>query len=217
MAFPLGFRRNDLRESIWYMDPAVNVDRVPEPTIKAYFADLEAKHLTPFLRPGQSATRVTFRALTADERARIESACTRYELDPKAKPGDANGVKVHDLPDLRALLAFAVGCDLPDLPDPVPFKDGPAPKYIREDGLTRLSPDVVNWLVDLFGPTIYRLYGGHVLRSSQAARDDFLASSRTSTGRNSAASTATPAPTDSSANGIAQTSGKPTQRRKGVG
>lgn len=199
MSIPLGFLLNDVRESAWYRDPAVNWDDTTSPSRAAYLRDGEAHHLV--LKPGETPTRIVFRSLTADERAVIDSLTTSVE------PG-TNGVdaKVTSLWSLRLLWCFAVGCDLPGLPEAIPLTGGGTmPRHERIHGLSRLSRALVNNLVRLYGEEIYQFYGVLVLRGSRATEDDFLPSSPGSTTTNSEGSTAGSAPTGSSSSGSAPT------------
>lgn len=62
----IGWRANDVRESIWKDDPALK-QPLPEAALAAWEEDGDASHLEPYATLGE-ATVVYFRALTPDEK-----------------------------------------------------------------------------------------------------------------------------------------------------
>ena len=211
-----GMNAPSRREAVWWCDPSVDWEATPAPDRAAYYQSGEARYLR--FKPGASPTVFRLRALTAHERAVIDSI-TRPIADGE----------VHNNWSDRLLWAFAVGADF-DLPAPK-GDDGTAdtskvalggsrtvPKHERHEGLTCLSEAVLHAVLKRFGDELYKFLGGLVWRGSTMRDDDFLASSPGSTDANSAtagtnggsAPSATTAPTVTAVSGTVQTSDSPT-------
>lgn len=116
-------------------------------------------------------TPIEYRALTATERARIDSVTRR------AIPGAAGGpTAVEHLTDEALLLAFRVAADLPDIPDPWASAVGPRPKRERDPrtGLMLIHSLIVDELVRMFDMGLPRQIGHLIVQRSKASADEFF-------------------------------------------
>lgn len=165
-----GLRCPDTRHSVWMNDPSVDWESTPQEARTAYLRDGEARHLR--LKEGAPPpTRIVLRPLTAEERAIVQSRCRRLEH------GESRHYAM-----LELLMAFAVGCDLPDLPDEVDIPGrGKVPKWEVEDGVRRLSRGLTDWINATQGEPFWLFYGRLVLEGSRARPEDFFQSSQAST------------------------------------
>ena len=188
MAIPLGFRVSERRETISLRDPAVDLEalgpavaelalarkeeRPPDEAVplvrplRAFFAHGDAAGIP--LREGQQATRITLRALTAEELARVDAEATHVERNGVGPRVRVNG-------HLRALLAFAVAADIPDVPEQLPREGSPpVPKWIDAARVgRRLHPLVLDHIAArmLSQDEVYRV-GALILSGSEAPDED---------------------------------------------
>lgn len=198
-----GLRPRETRESVWRGDPAVR--RVLDPD--RYERTGEADCLD--VDPAASPLRVRYRPLTADEHNVAVDLATEAEAD---------GATVRIMPARLSAVAFAIGVDLPDLPDKVRVADGKGGivevrKTEIRAGVRMLSRQFLQALVDTsaFGDEALAFYARLVLAGARAAPEDFSASSQAhGNGTNSMASPATAAPASSSGPHVAPTSETPT-------
>ena len=194
---------DDVREAVWRGDAAIDWEGTPEPDREKWAREGARPGLLR-VREGKTPTRLTYRPLTAIERARIEDrTCSLMPgVDAKAEP--IVRVRMTEF----YVLATAVALDLPDLPDTWQVQDREgkvvreARKHVDDDGLTRLSNAVLGHLQEApgFGGAFFVFFGARILAGSRATREDFFPSSPASTGARSRggkkprASSATAAP-----------------------
>lgn len=202
------------REGLWCGDPAVDWGATSPEARKAYFDTGEARHLV--LYAGREPLRFAWRALSTEERAIVDSLCSRAVERPNAETGEPEPT-IEARWAQRLVWAFRAGVDLPDLPiRDLQIAGKPVPRRReRIEGLDCLAEPLLEAVAVAFGDACIRLFGTFVWRASRMSPEDFFPSSPASTGKSaptdgasaSSASCASAATSPSSAPGSAPTSG----------
>ena len=209
MAFKIGLDPdNRPRRTFWIGDPAVDQVRAADAFIIAtaeingepkpkkakapkalVSAVLEyyrsgATDGIPMVKGEEPPTVVTFRALTARERAKVDGAVQSVSRGADGK------VAVKTDAQMRLLLAFATACDVPDLPDEIETKANGTPSRTVSKrttdalGLDRLSDEYVDAIATAMGMEAVYHFGRLVLTVSEVtAADRFRDSDGSASGR----------------------------------
>ena len=165
MALSFGWRANDIRESIWRDDSALQ--SVPLAALEAWREDGDASHLRPYATNGTPSV-LTYRALSPDEARFVQGL-----FSP-----DANELELL----LRSwLLCFRIGVDVPDAPAVIPTPDGASHlRVVRDRGIRMLANEFVSDLETRY-PGIVAFYGNLIHRATFPTPAEKKASSPPST------------------------------------
>lgn len=175
MPLKFGYRAAEVRESIWIDDPAVG--EVPQAAAEAFAEDGDAEHLRPYVKPGEKATRITFRTLSHDEAATIQTLEVQVSR-------------------LRAIsMAFRMAVDFPDLGETIGQGSDTYRRIELWKGYRILADGFVKAL-DEDCPGLSHFYGRLVYEASFPSEVEKKASSQPPTPTKSGGDTApqTPAP-----------------------
>lgn len=175
MALSFGWRANDVRESIWIDDPAL--ENVSAAARASWREDGDASHLRPFEKNGKASV-LTFRNLTPDE-SRMASAYW-YEA--------ANNVESWGR---ATLVCFRIGVDFPGESEELATPDGARhARTVKERGARMLAAELVSDLETKY-PGMVAFYGGLIYRATypQDAAKKALSPPVTPTPSSEAAST----------------------------
>ncbi len=164
MALSFGWRANEVRESIWRTDPAL--EGISEAALAAWTDDGDASHLEPFIKHGQP-TRIEFRTLNTDESRVVQSYY----------PTAANDVEAW----ARAcLMCFRLGVNFQGLEKIRTSEGEDHPLIVRERGLRMLAePFVAD--VERKYPGMVGFYGAKIFLATIATETEKKASSPPST------------------------------------
>lgn len=167
MAFKIGWKPNDVRESIWMNDPALK--NVPATAIDAWLEDGGAEHLRPYCLNGQP-TIIQFRNLTSDE---LMVARAPYA-------GAANSIEAWTR---ACMLAFRIGGSFVGMESEIGTPDGGRhPATVRERGVRMLADEIIRSIEsnpETRGIPMH--YGALILMASQPTDAEKKASSPPST------------------------------------
>lgn len=172
MALDLGWSPRDAvepRESYWAFDDAIDWQTMDEEHRAAYWRDGDAKHC--IVRNGGKPTRITYRALTAEERFAVRGLATARVTRRDGESDEQWQARLSEAANghLGILYAFRVGVRFPEH-EGTSENPGPA-RPRREQGLFLLPPEWVErlsasqrkqGLEDL----LVSFYGGLVWRAS---------------------------------------------------
>lgn len=177
MGLDLGWRTNDVRETIWIEDDALV--GVTAGAAEDWARDGDASHLLSFATAGQPLV-FTFRSLTGDECEYVRG----FLVD--GAPGAQE----------RAMLAsFRLGVDFPTATEDFKMQDGTRrARTIRQHGLRMLSEEFVRHL-RLRYRAIVTFYGSKIFIASFPSEPEKKASSPPSTPPPSSAAVTTSAGT----------------------
>lgn len=187
MALQIGWRANELRESIWIGDPALG--EVPDAALEAWRLDGDASHLEPYATNGEPTT-ILFRALTLSEQAYVRTPMYGNE---------SQGEKMAGL-ERAIILCFRIGCSFKGAGDSAGTDPGTGAKrklIVNEKGIWMLSEAVINDVGKAF-PGLIEFYGNLVFAASFLSEIEKKASSPPSTQTPSSAEASTAATTEPS-------------------
>ncbi len=176
MALSLGWRANEIRESIWKGDPAL--EGVTAAALSAWEEDGDAGHLEPFVKHGQP-TRLEFRNLNGDE--------IRYVRGPGFEASSIGGAV-----DRIWRLAFRIGINIVGMP--VSIRDPEGIEHhtiVRQEGIRMLAGGLTDELERTY-PGIVDFYGAMIFGASVPSDKEKKASSPPSTQTPSSAAVSIP-------------------------
>jgi len=166
MALSLGWKANDIRESIWMKDPALR-QPIPEGVLTAWREDGDASHLEPYLAGG-APTIIEWRALNADEKPIVQAPMTDAE----------NNLEGANRAWLRC---FRMAVRFKDAEESATGADGQSHRMmVKEKGIWMLSLGFVDHLIDTY-PGMMEFYGHLVFMASFLGDAEKKASSPPST------------------------------------
>ena len=205
MALSLGWTPKDARLSYFWRDPAIDMDATPKEARDEYMKDGEASHLV--VKPGQSPTRIEFRALDVEERAAVRGICEDVprRMDGEAQPDyDARFARESGLNWARLWYwCCAVGVSFPDLAS--------AKRELGRSGLVVLPKALMHALAANYGEDFWMFYGRLVWSASQLTEDEKKALSSPPGMKPSASTTVTTVPLAILPSGPAPTSDSDSQ------
>ena len=189
MALSLGWKANDIRESIWRGDPALV--GVPQGALDAWEVDGDATHLEPYATNGKP-TIVRFRSLSPDEKHVVTAPMADAE----------NQVEGYQRSLLRC---FRIGVSFDGVEEQSRGPDGERRRVtVRERGIQMMANEVVADL-EIAYPGIVMFYGKLIFDSSFLTEAEKKASSQPSTPMPSSAEESTKDTTAPSASAGAAT------------
>ncbi len=165
MGLSLGWKANDVRESIWKDDAALRLP-LPAGAITAWQEDGDASHLTPYLEG--EPTYIEFRALTPDEKPIVQAPMTEAENHLEGAT--------------RAWLrCFRMAVRFRDMEESTTGADGNKHRMVvKEKGVWMLALELVDDIMTKY-PGMVEFYGHLVFMSSFLSDAEKKASSPPST------------------------------------
>ena len=161
MALSFGWKANDLRESIWIHDPALQ--NVPLGAKEAWQEDGDASHLEPYATGGKP-TIIRFRALTPDERPIVMGPLST--ADSNFEGGN------------RALIrCFRIAVSFEGMEESTQIATGARERLtVKDHGVRMLALEVVDDLITKY-PGMVEFYGNLVFQASFLSDSEKKASS----------------------------------------
>lgn len=174
MGLSFGWKSNEVRESIWKDDSALQ--NVPAAALEEWKRDGDASHLRPYATNGEPDV-IRYRTLTLSQRE-VVAAQHNGEMDGAGR---------------ALILAFRIGVDFPSAPES--FKvaqsndDGTqeevtVSRTVREKGIRMLAEPFVQYL-ETKHPGIVLFYGGLIFNGTFPSEPEKKASSPQSTQKQS--------------------------------
>ena len=151
MALSLGWKANDIRESIWHKDPALR-QPLADGVLAAWREDGDASHLEPYITNG-TPTIIEWRALNADEKPIVQAPMTDAENNLEGAT--------------RAWLrCFRMAVRFKDTEEKAKTPDGLEHRLVvKERGVWMLSLGFVDSIIDNY-PGLMEFYGNLVFMAS---------------------------------------------------
>lgn len=187
MALSLGWRANEVRESIWVGDPSLV--NIPDGALEAWRIDGDASHLEPYATNGEPTT-ILWRALTVSEQAYVRNPMYGNNSEGERMAGLERAV----------ILSFRIACSFKGAGESMgqdPETGAKRKIVVNERGFWMLSEAVVADLDKVF-PGLIAFYGHLVFAASFLSEVEKKASSPPSIQTPSSAEGSTVATTEPS-------------------